>query len=213
MIHVLYTSINEENHKKIIDHYLPDFSAEYQDKIKRYRRWQDAQLSLLGRILLVKGLEQINYGFDESNLNYTSFNKPYLENNAIHFNISHSGELVVCALTKIGAIGIDIEKINGTKISDFKSQMTVNEWKLINESTNANLSFFQYWTQKEAVIKTHGKGLSIPLKSFEVTKNKTIIESELYFLKELKINDDYCCHLALKENIDTIEIITEKINF
>ena len=91
MIHVLYTSINEENHKKIIDHYLPDFSAEYQDKIKRYRRWQDAQLSLLGRILLVKGLEQINYGFDESNLNYTSFNKPYLENNAIHFNISHSG--------------------------------------------------------------------------------------------------------------------------
>lgn len=213
MIHVLYTSINVENHKKIIDHYLPDFSAEYQDKIKRYRRWQDAQLSLLGRILLVKGLEQINYGFDESNLNYTSFNKPYLENNAIHFNISHSGELVVCALTKIGAIGIDIEKINGTKISDFKSQMTVNEWKLINESTNANLSFFQYWTQKEAVIKTHGKGLSIPLKSFEVTKNKTIIESELYFLKELKINDDYCCHLALKENIDTIEIITEKINF
>jgi len=213
LIHVLYTSINVENHKKIIDHYLPDFSAEYQDKIKRYRRWQDAQLSLLGRILLVKGLEQINYGFDESNLNYTSFNKPYLENNAIHFNISHSGELVVCALTKIGAIGIDIEKINGTKISDFKSQMTVNEWKLINESTNANLSFFQYWTQKEAVIKTHGKGLSIPLKSFEVTKNKTIIESELYFLKELKINDDYCCHLALKENIDTIEIITEKINF
>jgi len=213
LIHVLYTSINVENHKKIIDHYLPDFSAEYQDKIKRYRRWQDAQLSLLGRILLVKGLEQINYGFDESNLNYTSFNKPYLENNAIHFNISHSGELVICALTKIGAIGIDIEKINGTKISDFKSQMTVNEWKLINESTNANLSFFQYWTQKEAVIKTHGKGLSIPLKSFEVTKNKTIIESELYFLKELKINDDYCCHLALKENIDTIEIITEKINF
>ena len=213
MIHVLYTSINEENHKKIIDHYLPDFSAEYQDKIKRYRRWQDAQLSLLGRILLVKGLEQINYGFDESNLNYTSFNKPYLENNAIHFNISHSGELVVCALTKIGAIGIDIEKINDTKISDFKSQMTVNEWKLINESTNANLSFFQYWTQKEAVIKTQGKGLSIPLKSFEVTKNKTIIESEVYFLKELKINDDYCCHLALKENIDTIEIITEKINF
>ena len=44
--------------------------------------------------------------------------------------------------------------------------MLVNEWKLINESTNANLSFFQYWTQKEAVIKTHGKGLG----TLEITR-------------------------------------------
>ena len=149
MIHVLYTSLNEDNHKKIIDHYLPDFSAEYQDKIKRYRRWQDAQLSLLGRVLLVKGLEQMNCSFNESNLRYTSFNKPFLESNDIHFNISHSEELVICALTKIGAIGIDIEKINGTKISDFKSQMTVNEWKLLMNLQMLIYHFFNIGLKKK----------------------------------------------------------------
>ena len=213
MINVLYTSIDEDNHQKLVDNYFPKFSVEFQTKIKRYRRWQDAQLSLLGRILLVKGLEQMNCSFDESNLRYTSFNKPYLESNDINFNISHSGELVVCALTKIVDIGIDIEKIESIKISDFKSQMTNNEWMLISESKDTKLSFFDYWTQKEAVIKAHGNGLSIPLKSFEIKNNKTTIDSENFFLKKIFVKDDYSCSLALKKSLDTIEITINRINF
>lgn len=213
MINILHTSINEANHKSLIANYLPKFSAEFQGKIVRYRRWQDAQLSLLGRVLLIKGMEQRKCRFDESDMKYNAFNKPYFDSNDISFNISHSGRIVVCVLTYMGDIGIDIEKIDPIEVSDFKSQMTNNEWKLISESKNISHSFLNYWTQKEAVIKAHGNGLSIPLKSFEIQNNKTTVDSKNFFLKEVTIMNDYSCHVALNKSIDTIEIKTNKIDF
>lgn len=213
MIYILYTSIDKNNHKRLIDDFLPKFPIKFQKKIRRYRRWQDAQLSLLGRVLLGKGMEQVNYVFDESDIKYSSFSKPYIDNSDISFNISHSGNIVICALTNIGDIGIDIEKINPIKISDFKSQMTANEWMLISESKDTKLSFFDYWTQKEAVIKAHGNGLSIPLKSFEIKNNKTTIDSEDFFLKKVFVKDDYSCFLVLKKSLDTVEITINRINF
>ena len=213
MIYILYTSINEDNHKDLLDKYLPKFSTEFQKKILRYRRWQDAQLSLLGRVLLVKGLEQMNCSFDMSDLKYTTYNKPYFDNIDVSFNISHSGEVVVCALTYLGAIGIDIEKIEPISISDFKSQMTKNEWESVNNSKDIQRSFYDYWSQKEAVIKTQGKGHLIPLKSFEVKNNKTTIGFEIFFLKKIIISGDYSCHIALKKRIDIIEIKTNKLDF
>ena len=60
---------------------------------------QDAQLSLLGRVLLAKGVEQMNCSFDKSDIKYTPYNKPYFDSIDVRFNISHSGKVVVCALT------------------------------------------------------------------------------------------------------------------
>lgn len=213
MIYILKTSIDEDNHKRLIKNHLHKFSIEFQNKINRYRRWQDAQLSLLGRVLLVKGMEQMNCVFDESDIKYTSFGKPYFNSSNISFNISHSEKVVVCAITYIGDIGIDIEKIEPIDFLFFKSQMTNYEWKFVNESKDAKESFFKYWTQKEAVIKTHGNGLSIPLKSFEVQNNKATIGSENFFLKEINIEGQYSCHVSLKATIDRIEIKKIKIYF
>ena len=67
--------------------FLPKFSEEFQNKILKYIRWQDAQLSLLGRGLLVKWTEQIKCSFNEYNLKYTSYNKPYFYNEDLNFNI------------------------------------------------------------------------------------------------------------------------------
>ncbi len=201
----------EEKHNELIDNYLPNFSTKFRDKISRYRRWEDAQLSLLGRVLLVKGMEQMNSSFEESDLKYTQYNKPYFSCNDISFNISHSGKVVVCALTNLGDIGIDIEKIEPIIALDFKSHMTQNEWECINKSKDSNNSFFNYWTKKESVIKTHGKGLSIPLKSFEVKNDKTTIDSENFFLKEIMVEEGYSCYVALKKSLDTIEIVINKI--
>lgn len=211
MIYIHYSYLSEENHESLLKNDLPKFSADFQERIKRYRRWQDAQLSLLGRILLFNGIEEI-YKDNPHNkvIKHTKHSKPYFDDDLIHFNISHSGDIVVCALNDGHEIGIDIETVTDIGIDDFKFQMTEIEWNKVILSSNKKDAFFDYWTQKEAVIKAHGHGLTIPLKSFEILGNVTQINEEKYYLKEIKIDEKYKCYISLKTNIDEI-YLKEKI--
>ncbi|OXA90088.1 4-phosphopantetheinyl transferase [Flavobacterium hercynium] len=207
LVHIYFAYLSYENHEKLLKQYLHKFPVDYQEKIKRFRRWEDAQLSLLGRILLYKGVEEIYKQNPHTKIiKHTEYNKPYFDNDKIQFNISHSGEIVVCALSDEQEIGIDIEIVSDIKIADFRSQLTENEWQKIALAANANHSFFEYWAQKEAVIKTHGHGLSIPLTSFEIVDNTTTIHNEEYYLQQLNINEKYKCYLALKTNNSSITI-------
>lgn len=205
MVYIYYSYLSKENHESLLKNNLLHFSQEYQDKIKRFRRWQDAQLSLLGRVLLFKAIDEAGLpGLCNKEIKYTKYNKPYFEDNKIHFNISHSGEIVVCALSDSTEIGIDIEVMTDIIIDDFKFQMTENEWNKINNSNNVQNAFFDYWTQKEAVIKAHGYGLTIPLQSFEVVADKTEIQGEKFYLKEIKMDQKYKCTVSLKSNINDV---------
>ncbi|WP_268225683.1 4'-phosphopantetheinyl transferase family protein [Sinomicrobium oceani] len=200
MIGTYYARISREYHDELIQRFLRDFSKEFQYKILNYRRWQDAQLSLLGRLLLKQGLKDLHNIPTNKNLDiqYSDYNKPYLVNEFLKFSISHSGNIAVCTITNFNDIGIDIEKMKSVEVSLFKNQMTIFEWKLINNSIDKKNAFYNYWTQKEAVIKANGKGLSIPLTSFEIIDSQVLLNNELYTLKELKIAQDYKCHLAIK---------------
>ncbi len=198
MIQVLYSYISKENHEHMMKGIVPIFSDDFQQKVFSYRRWQDAQLSILGRVLVIKGLKKLNKSFLAENLRYNEYNKPYLAGENIKFNISHSGDIVVCVITENFEIGIDIEILQDIEIEDFKSQMTDNEWKRVLSSQCVKTSFFNYWTQKEAVIKAHGMGLYVPLKSFEILNNQTKIGDDCFFLKEIYLDTKYKCHIALK---------------
>lgn len=194
---LLYSKISEDAHDSIVKHYLNNFDRDFQKKILSYRRWQDSQLSLLGRLMLIKAFEEYGISSAEvNNLEYNKFGKPFLSSKAVNFNISHSGDFVICAVSKKSEIGIDIEKMTAIDLAEFKLQMTDDEWSRVVDSENKRNSFFEYWTQKEAVIKAHGHGLTLPLKSFEVLDNKTMIDGEDFYLKEVEINKEYKCYIS-----------------
>lgn len=211
MIYIYYSYLSEENHENLLKNDLLKFTADFQEKIMRYRRWQDAQSSLLGRILLFHAIEEI-YKDNPHNkvIKRTKYSKPYFDDDLIHFNISHSGDIVVCALSDKHEMGIDIEIITDIGVDDFKFQMTECEWNEIVLASNSKDAFFDYWTKKEAVIKAHGEGLTIPLKSFEILDNATKINEEKFYLKEVKIDEKYKCHISLKTTIGEINL-KEKI--
>lgn len=192
---ILYTFINETKHQSILNKYLPAFSLEIRKDILRYRRWQDAQLSLLGKVILRDGLRTY-CNISEPEIGTLPNKKPYLKGNDLYFNISHSKDLVVCAIAEY-PLGIDVE-FNDPNISylDFTFQMTTNEFEEIHDSDDKIKGFFTYWTRKEAVIKAHGAGMMIPLESFEVVENKCIIEDEKFFTKEIFIHEDYHGYIA-----------------
>lgn len=199
---VLYSEISEKAHESRMQKYLDFVGSKFINKILNYRRWQDRQSFLLGRLMLAECFKIYGLSSNEiNNLQYTNFGKPFLSSNAVFFNISHSGNFVVCAITDKSEVGIDIQLISTITLDDFKSQLTEKEWSKILLSDNKNEAFFDYWTQKEAVIKAHGSGLSLPLKSFDVLDNTTSINGEKYYLKEFYIAKRYKCYIAQKENI------------
>lgn len=91
----------------------------------------------------------------------------------LHFNLAHSGEIVLYAFSQERPIGIDVEKIR--KLSDadglakrFFSAKEYSAWRSLARRDRL-AAFFRCWTSKEAFIKALGEGLSYPLDQFDVT--------------------------------------------
>ncbi|AZJ35262.1 4'-phosphopantetheinyl transferase superfamily protein [Tenacibaculum singaporense] len=210
---LLYSEIQEAKQEFLLDIYLGIFPNSYKERLLRYQRWQDIQLSLLGRLLVKEGLSYFGKKVDFSELMFNEYDKPYFQNNSIQFNISHSGELVAAIFTNEQVdIGIDIEKSHDIKVAEFKSQMTPYEEQKIFNSEYPQQEFFKYWTQKEAVLKAMGKGLSIPLKSFEVKNNITHIDDRAFFVSKIDLEKEYICHISKSEEFNNKEIIVRKIS-
>lgn len=195
---LLYAYIDESLHSGLLKNGLPFFSTDFRYKIGRFRRWQDAQLSLLGRLLLLKGIRLFGEDFKNDQLVYNAYNKPFFNNERIRFNISHSANITVCVVSDEGDVGVDIEWIHAINIDEFKWMMTTGEWDRMQASAKDNTAFFTWWTQKEAVIKANGKGLSIDLKSFEVLDNRARIGNNEYLLHRASVDAGYSCHIAIK---------------
>lgn len=206
MINILYAFISKSHHEDLMRQYLPEYPFDFQMKIKRYRRWEDAQLSLLGRILLFEGVKKFGRSLKPDAIKFTKYDKPYFANDSINFNISHSGELVACVICDDLEVGIDVELVNPIQIKDFKPQMTEKEWNNVILSDNVYNAFYRYWTEKESVIKAHGRGLSTDLNSFEIYENKTVIEGKDFFLIEVELRNNYMCNVATNKLISKVDV-------
>lgn len=129
----------------------------------------------------------------------------------MYFNISHSGNYVICAFSEEASLGIDIEEIKMVNLLDFKSFYNDADWQKIMISKNTYNAFFDVWTKKEAVVKAMGQGLSISFPDIILTKNRAIVKDSVWFLKNLRIDKQYCVTLA--SNMQIKKIIRQRLNF
>lgn len=104
------------------------------------------------------------------------YGKPFLRSersNRILFNLSHSGDLAVIAVCLDNLVGVDCELIRPTTDFDLIAERSFTEREriMMNAKGEAEKAwrFYTCWTRKEAYIKAVGKGLSIPLTSFETS--------------------------------------------
>lgn len=197
MIHILYAFLSRMDYETSIQEQLALFSNQFQKKIIQYRRWQDVQASVYGRLLLIKGVaDYYRIQCNGEQISYDKNGRPFIKGVPLDFNITHSGSIVICAISGTQRVGIDVEEISNIQFEDFRDQMTQNEYQKISSDENKPMAFYDYWTQKEAVLKANGEGLGIPLKSFEVIDGKAELYSDIWNLSKLEIHPEYCCHLA-----------------
>jgi len=97
--------------------------------------------------------------------------KPMLPHGPWRFNVSHSGELALIAVTKDVELGVDVEVYRPIQQSDriVESYFTAAEsaeFRKLDESARAE-AFIRGWTRKEAVVKAQGVGLAGLATEFE----------------------------------------------
>jgi 4'-phosphopantetheinyl transferase len=151
-------------------------SPDERERADRYRFEPDQRRSIISRGYLRLLLGKIlDLPPDALRFEYDDFGKPWLvpAQGLLQFNVSHSGNLILIAIARGRAVGIDVEKIR----TDFEMDRVAARFFSANEREKlASISgydrweaFFTCWTRKEAYLKAKGVGLSMPLDQFDVS--------------------------------------------
>lgn len=109
---------------------------------------------------------------------YGPHGKPSLASPAgetpFEFNLSHSGEVALLAVTRAGAVGVDVEAVRpmedhgGRLIGRYFSAREQAEFLALPDGERL-AAFFRGWTRKEAFLKAVGTGLATELHSFDIS--------------------------------------------
>jgi 4'-phosphopantetheinyl transferase len=163
------------------DQYLPEF----QDVLLQYLpeagklRVQD-RLNITSKLQTVSGELLARYSIgqylgipdQEISLVFGEKGKPHIGNlSNVHFNISHSGHYVVCAVSST-EIGIDVERVRKVNLriaERFFSEAEIRDLMVLGEEERMQY-FITLWTIKESYLKAIGRGLTQHLNSFTIIK-------------------------------------------
>jgi 4'-phosphopantetheinyl transferase len=91
----------------------------------------------------------------------------------LRFNLAHSEDLAVLAVTRLGPVGVDLEKIVPLEdvdelVARFFSSRENNSFQQLPSEQKPN-AFFSLWTRKEAWLKATGEGIAHSLNLVEVS--------------------------------------------
>lgn len=154
--------------KGILSAHLPGDAS---TKAARFKYTADSQRKILGE-LMVRAILASKHHLPNEKIHfvYSENSKPELQFvDNIHFNISHSGDWVVCAFSKM-PVGVDVEKIKKVNFNiarRFFSDEEVNQLFALAPNEQSSF-FFDLWTIKESYLKAIGTGLTQSLSSFSV---------------------------------------------
>ncbi len=140
-------------------------SPDEQERGARFYREQDRKRFLVGRYLLRKLLASyLKLEAKELRFNYNPYGKPILANkDPIHFNLSHSQNLAIYAISLTHQIGVDLELVRA--LNDIKQIaqrfFSAREYAKLNSLPQQQQleCFFRFWTCKEAYLKGIGEGI------------------------------------------------------
>ena len=194
---------------------LYDYVLQYRkNKVDRLRFERDKRLSLGAEALLIKACRDFGVKYKTQCVITGKGTKPCFEKNDFCFNLSHGGEMAMCAAGEID-IGCDIEKISEINLGVAKKFFKKTEYEYITSfktKTEQQKAFFKIWTLKESYIKCTGLGLGIPLNSFQIniadsTPTISGIENaSMYDLHQFIVENEYVAALCVKSDSGALKI-------
>ena len=207
MIRLAYCNVENLDLKKA----YPLVSRKRQEKIDFYRFEKDKKLSCGAYLLLKKMLAEAN--ITDPVFKTEKYGKAYISNHEnIHFNLSHSGKIVLCAISD-REVGADVEYSDPEIDLNIARHYFYNsEYKNIMNAKSRQEEFFKYWVLKESYMKYTGLGMNLKLDSFEIIiKDKIRLKNDK---EKLKFNlfdiGDY--KIGIASHYEVYELIEMNVN-
>ena len=157
------------------DHLVNQLSTREEERATGYRFPEDRRRFVCAHVFLRQVLgHHLGCKPGEIVFHNNQWEKPALESPSgqeLHFNLSHSEEIVLVAVNATGEVGVDVELVREVQDYDaiVRRQFSAPEQDHVLQATDRMAAFFEIWTAKEAYIKGIGRGLFHPLKEFNVT--------------------------------------------
>jgi 4'-phosphopantetheinyl transferase len=179
---------------KMKNSFLKILDNDLRQKLARYKRKNDFELNLCTHVLLRILLNRF-YQYDLKQITYRKnlYGKPYIRQENIHFNISHSNQWGVCVIDDT-PVGVDIEEIIPLDVDSMIKCFSEVEQKALLQMSKADQiqAFYRLWVLKESYIKKLGVGLSKALDSFTfhtdfervIVQDKQDVNGTHYFYEE-----------------------------
>ena len=150
---------------------------------------------------------------------YSQHGKPAIEDTQIQFNLSHSRDRAVYAISARSPVGIDVEYIHPLPAADLVDRFFSPAEQGIFHNLpidTQQAAFFHAWVQKEAYLKACGTGLSTPLDKIEVSIDPStpaaIISAPvagIWQIQKLDISPEYASAIVVGGDYDKIQYFTD----
>jgi 4'-phosphopantetheinyl transferase len=92
--------------------------------------------------------------------------RPVIVGTGLGVSVSHARDRVVVAVTRAGAVGVDVEEVREIDV-DALTPMVLTADEGTSSPTRAG--FFATWVRKEAVLKSLGTGIDVPMTALSLT--------------------------------------------
>lgn len=169
MLDVSLSGCREEEKETYLEQMMEGLSLYRQEKVRRIRFLEDKLCSAGAGFLFKQGLSLYGISEEEAEVGFYGNGKPcLLRHPEIHFNLSHSGS-VVLAVFSDREIGCDLEK---DKQPDFRIANRFfheREKQILETAISENDRqdyFWRFWTLKESFLKATGEGMRMDMRSF-----------------------------------------------
>jgi len=141
--------------------------------------------------------------------------KPFVEHpeGDLEFNVSHSGDVFLYAMTRGRVLGVDVERNKPDRDLDRLAERFFapgEARRLLEEGRPEDLieNFYRCWTRKEAYLKAKGLGITMQLDAFEVTflpeeaprllhTEVTLEDPAIWGVHEIEVPDGYTAALVV----------------
>lgn len=189
--------------------YLDFIPAQRRLKYSQHTNESGRNARLAGELLSRFALQnKFNIQNTDIAFDHSDKGKPFVTGHPeMYFNISHSGDYIVCASAN-NLTGIDVERIRNTGYDIAKRYFTSEEcfdlYSLPAEQQRDY--FFILWTIKESYLKAIGEGLALNLNTFRVKRISTGFnlkgnsEAEKFQVFSFDLGDEYKMAVSTLDN-------------